>query len=95
MKRIFLIGALIVSASIFANERKEPSADLNQEAQKGHKEEAYTCCTATLYYMGQPCDSQTMCSDMPLYDNCQAAKSVLLDRNPEAKKALTKNLSAN
>ncbi|UMY67128.1 MULTISPECIES: hypothetical protein [unclassified Flavobacterium] len=95
MKRIFLIGALIASAGVFANERKEPSADLNQEVQKGQNEEVYTCCTATLYYFGEKCDSYTMCSDMPLYDNCQAAKTILLDRNPDAKKALTKSLSQN
>lgn len=95
MKRIFLIGALVTSASIFANDVKEPAAELNQEPKNDQKEDTYTCCTATLFYAGQACDSYTICSDMPLYDNCQAAKSVLLDRNPDAKKALTKSLSPN
>lgn len=49
------------------------------------------CCTATLYYNGQYVDHVTICSMPTMGGNCRMATEQLLDRNPEAKKALSPN----
>jgi hypothetical protein len=86
MKRIFFVlGLSLISTGVFANDIAE---EKNTKEKETEKKEAYSCCTATLTYNGQYVDSQTVCSSFPVYDNCQAARNALLDRNPGAKKAL-------
>lgn len=58
------------------------------------KEEVVTseCCTATLTFNGDPVDSETVCGFITTADNCAIANDKLLDRNPEAKKALSQSI---
>lgn len=72
-----------MTSGIFAN---------NKKTEKKEIQTSYQCCTATLTYNGEPVDSETVCGMITQGDNCTVAKNKLLDRNPEAKKALSESL---
>jgi hypothetical protein len=77
----------MITFGSFANEIK---VDKNNEKQQL---KTIDCCTATLTYNGAPVDSQTFCMMNTTAGNCKEAERILLDRNPEAKKALTPSKS--
>ena len=83
MKKVFLTVVLFVSVCSFAKNSVEPSNSSKVQSPTA------ICCTATLTYNGIPVDSETVCGNGPLGENCNAAKSIVLARNAEAKKALS------
>jgi hypothetical protein len=86
MKKLFMAASLLMlTGGVFANTIAEDTKDCEQ------KELPVGCCTATLTLNGQYVDHETVCSVFPNYQNCEAARGVLLDRHPDAKKALSAN----
>lgn len=78
-----MLSVFMISFGAMANDI-EDSKSTTPALETNTQDDGFNCCTATLYYNGEVCDTKTICSDFPAYDNCMAAKAYLKFKNPEA-----------
>jgi len=73
MKKLLFMGALLLSATSFANDKCEEEKEIVEK-----EDVAAYCCTAVLRYNGKWWDEQTVCGGS---NPCAEAKNILLARN--------------
>ena len=73
MKKLLFMGALLLSATSFANDKCEEEKDVVAPA----------CCTAYLWHNGEYVDEETVCGFITQGDNCKIAQQKLLDRHKD------------